>query len=326
MNSRVEDARLLCNDKENIKNFQKGINILETLAFNSLNSSTSRINALETLAQFDKAAASDVLCRIQDTIPFIIDSKQDPEAEVDILSHVATCKYFSSHERLTSVVCLHNNNYIMEPLNLFLKLASDNTVNPSYRVEACMYLIYSEGENFREKTIDVLKELISDHELSDKFRYEDIICKFNKKLGLETILNKDSLNVKYDEELLYELQIVYFNDRKNKIRNRLWSGQHLLQMSCTPNEIKDQIGEELLNIANNYSDEESSVMEIYNIKADAVDILIRVGLKKHADIARNILEELGDFSNDDDPSILKLKGTKTYITDAQNIHNVSIIK
>lgn len=329
MGSKIEFARLLCSNKENQQNFLKGVNILESLSFSNLNSSSGRTKALETLAEFDKNAAIDIIYRIRDSIPFILESKQDPEAEVEILSHMSSCPLISSHERLVCAVCLYNNNFVTEPLNLFLELASDKGILPSYRVEACMYLIYSEDIRYRENTIEVLKGLIEDTGLSNKIRYENIICKFNTELGLGTILNKERLNVRYDEALLFTLQSTYFQNRDNNIRYRILSGQHILQMKSVPPDVKEEVGEELLNIAKDYtgtagSDSDQSETDIYNIRADAADIIARLGNLRQVEIARGIIKELGDDDDGDSPSLLKLKGTRTYVSDAQNVHNASI--
>lgn len=328
MGSKIEFARILCTDKENQQNVLKGISTLESLSFSNLNSSSGRIRALETLAEFDKNAANDILSRIRDSIPFILGSKQDPESELEILSHMALSPLFDSHERLLCAVCLYNNDFVIEPLELFLELAGDKDISPPYRVEACMYLIYSEEERFRILTVNILKDFIEDLTLSDATRYDGIICKFNTNLGLNTILNKEKLNVRQDEPLLLELQSTYFRNKCNDVRRRILSGQHILQLKITPDEIKKEVGDELLDIAKNYIDETKPIMEIYNIRADAADTISRLGALDQIEAAREIIRELGEIYSEEDgaPSLLAIKGSRTYVSDAQNIHNAEINK
>jgi len=332
--TKLDLANKLCYEKEkDHQAFLKGLNVLEQLAISRSNTKERRLDAIKTLYKYDKDFATNVLVRILDMIQFLVgdeeETNEDYESEFYVITNVASYEFVPSHYRLLCAVCLYNNHFIFESMTLFYALVQNTFIIYKYRIEACMYLIYSEDQRYRDNVIGVLVSMIRDKTMSDKIRYEDTICKFNSKLGLNTIMNLKSLNVSYDENLLYTLQTVYFFDEENDVRYRILSGQHLLQMSCLSEEEREEIGHKLLNLAENFQDPELALEENNNIQADAADVVIRLGTKIQKQQAKNMIEKLGYFevqSTGKKVSLLTHRGLRSYIADSQNVHNKKINK
>lgn len=322
MATKLKQAETLCSDKVNL---QKGIQLLEQIALNRLQTDKTRFDALRKLYLVDKAAATDILSRIRDGIIFLTDAEQPVDAEVFIIYNAALGAFVDSHERILSAVCLYNNSFIQECMCLFELLAQDVSLMIDHRIEACMYLIYTEDERFRSIVIDVLTEIISDSILSNKYRYENVICKFNTETGLSTILNTTPLNVQYDEDLLHILQRTYFDNTDNDVRYRILSGQHLLQMVIVEEGEKTKIGERILEIAKDFQNNANfSPDEVVNIRADAADVVMRLGMDEQKEEAQTVIQGLGFFNTR--RNLLTQRGVISYVGDAQNIHNSSIRK
>jgi hypothetical protein len=164
--SKVNQAvALMHGKKDDHKDFLKGLGILRFLILNKLNSKENRLYALEVLHNYDKDEAHDILARFRDMLVFIDDGTE----EVFIITKMSLNSKLDSHERIVCAVSLFNNGFITECMEIFLFLAKDEKLSPSYRVEACMYLIYSNREDLREETINILNSIILNRNLTCEF-------------------------------------------------------------------------------------------------------------------------------------------------------------
>lgn len=336
MTTKIDQAVKLCeNRNKDISSFQKGVGILEKIVINRLQTKESRFDALRKLFSYDRAAANDILARIRDGIPFLLESEQSTDDEVFVLYNASLGAFVESHDRIVTAVCLYNNSFIQECMTLFQYLAQDGSLLLDYRVEACMYLVYTEDDRFRSIAVDVLTEIVGDTDLANQYRYEKVICKFNSKVGLCTILNNTELNVQYDEDLLHILQRTYFDNTSNDIRYRILSGQHLLQMEIVKDGERNTIGEKILEIARSFESpriENALVFspeDVTNIRADAADVISRLGTDDQQKEANEVIHSLGFFGSSEGGkrhNLLTHRGLISYVGDAQNIHNSSIRK
>jgi hypothetical protein len=129
------------------------------------------------------------------------------------------------------------------------------------------------------------------------------------------MLNTVKLRVPYDEEFVYGLQCVFFYRETNGIRERILSGQHLLQMLCVADDEKMKISETLLKVA-------SSTDFDLNTRADAADVVLRLGIGEQRLRARSIITDLG-YSAVDTKNNSLAERSRTIYTDSQNIHRFS---
>ena len=62
----------------------------------------------------------------------------------------------------------------------------------------------------------------------------------NLSAVLTSLKIDNTLVVPYDEEFVFALQVIFFYNDKNGIRERILSGQHMLQMQCVSQEEKKE--------------------------------------------------------------------------------------
>ncbi len=319
--NRIKKAQKLCSDISNKDNFDKGLFILGDLATNVLYNISTRLKAIEGLYTIAPDYGNDKISQIRDSLKYL--SENDSETEKNLIIEILHSHSINSHERLICAVCLFNNYFIVECYPCFWDLSNDESVILKYRVEAIRFLIYSEIEEYYEKTIQLLISIISDHDYTSNERYR-IIAGFNTKTGLNSLLNHQKLRVDYDENLMYQLQNVFFFDENNDFRDRILSGQHLLQLSTTSDEKKIQVGDTLLDLASNIILE--NLNDQINLRADAADVVQRLGDENQKRRATMIIHDLG-FAGSKNNRIKDLTHrVSTTYNNAQNVHDTQINK
>lgn len=307
--SKLEQAIDLCKDQKDNINFSKGLKLFDDLIMNRLLMPATRAKATMELYKIAKDEAIDKITRSRDSIPFLKNS-EEADREAEFLTKISKEPTMSSHERLMCAVSLYNNDFVGYCYDLFMHIMNDISVLIKYRVDASRYLLYSEiDENVLAAKRAILK-FIDTKEYPSEYRY-NIISSFNTKTGLFTLFNATRLDVKYSEKFLYKLQNKFFWNKKNG-RERILSGQHMLSMSekNVSDKEKRKIIEELFDIAENGID--GNMDE--NIRADAVDVIVRLGNARELIMAQQMLGQLGE------------RGKKTMYHDKQNIHDSSINK
>lgn len=285
----------------------KAISVYKEICLNTMLSPTTKIEALSSFVQRDVYHSREILIAMRDSYNFMKDGDAK-ENVTDTLKKVCQSSFIEDHERGVTAVMFYNSYRLDVCYDCFSWIARDENVSTTYRVDMTRYLFGSDNPDKKEVAIQVLIPIIKNVSLDSSYRYS-IIAGFTKRNGVSAYLNK-KIRIPYDENFVYSLQKPFFFDDRNGIRERILSGQHLLQMSIprnVPGEIQD-IEEVLMNIMKTNSEE--------NIRADAADVLIRLGTEESSSRARDAILEMGHSGS----------GVKTIYNNSQNIHVTSINK
>jgi len=296
------------------ENLKKGIQNYNRLCLNEGLGSDLRLKALCSFTKSVPDEGGDMILRLQDSLRFL--KGESLESTVKILVGVTRCTDFSSHQRVGTAVSLYNNYFFNVCYNCFADLANDRSVLVDYRVESARYLFGSEVEENVQLAQEALLEVIDTNLYPSEYRYK-IIAGFISRTGIATMLNFSKLKVPYDEEFVYGLQTNFFFNSKNGERERILSGQHLLQMECAEKSEKEEIAAELMALARNSKLEE-------NLRADAADVLLREGTKEQRKEAREIIVGLGRSPTGRAQTLAER--AQTIYSDSQNIHDETIGK
>lgn len=256
----------------------------------------------------------EMLIRIRDMIPFCKGQEQDRLVRLLVL--ITKNPGVDSHERSITATTLYNHAFLDVCFGCFEAIAVDKTVLVQYRVEACRYLFGSEVDNNKEISQECLIEILENLALPSEYRYK-IITGFISRTGFSTFLNTQKIKIPYDEEFVYGLQSCFFYEERNGVRERILSGQHMLGMQCVEGDEKEKIINILLDISKNEDYEE-------NIRADAADVVLRLGKSDAVEKAREIIMNLGysGLGKGDKKNILDR--VKTIYSNSQNIHDEKI--
>jgi len=258
--------------------------------------------------------ARDMIARQRDLLPFLAEPSLDQV--VKLLTKIARSPEIDAHERVMTTVCLYNHGYIDICYRCFSELASDTSLIITYRIEAARYLFGTQMEEYLEVAQDCLIDIVSSQEYSSEYRY-NVIAGYITKTGIATMLNSQKIRVPYNEEFVYGLQSNFFFNTENGIRERILSGQHMLDMSerNVKKEEKEKIGKMLIEIA--------SDSEKYDerARADAADVMMRMGSEEQRIIARRIIAELG-FSYDKNGKLTIIDKAKTIYSNRENVHQM----
>ncbi len=322
--SKLEKAISFCKNSSDYENFNKGLQIFNELITNSLLSVNIRIKALIGLYRIAPDEAIDKIVRFRDSLSFLEGEKLDQE--IKMLSSLIEYPQINSHERLLCAVCLYNNDYIEICYDLFAHLANDISVLVDYRIEATRYLFYSEVSSFIKIAKRCISMIIDSLEYPSTYRY-NVIAGFITTTGLSTMLNRERLNVEYNEKFVHQLQYKFFWNDKNGTRERILSGQHMLDMNekIVSNDDKNNIIHELLTTANEAEGEDEE--DTTNIRADAADVVMRLGNAEQKDKAKTVIRNLGFMIGGNGKRITSLSEKhRTVYSDKQNVHDSTINK
>jgi hypothetical protein len=300
------------NDIEDIDNFKKGITLFEQLCMSNNLTPDDKLDVLVCYLKACPESAKDMIYKWRDMIPFL--EKNELNDVIDLLCKITRCSEVDSHERMTTAVTLYNNCFLHVCYNCFIDIACDRSILVTYRIDSCRYLFGTQDPDYKQISQESLLEIIDTTEYPSEFRYK-IIAGFISKTGINTYLNYTKLKIPYDEEFVYGLQTNFFYNDKNGVRDRILSGQHLLQMELVESREKEEVGETLLNFAEDAKNDE-------NTRADAGDVIFRLGTSDQKKRARTIITDLG-FSTTDSHKIgvgSLMDRTKSIYSDSQNIH------
>lgn len=268
-----------------------------------------KIIFFKELANEHKEESLELLWKLRDIIPYT--KGYDLIDLISLLYKVSLLDLFGAHERIITATCLYNHGYVEYCYDCFKHLASSKNVELMYRVESAKFLFSSNNETHQRFAHSVIIELINDPQYESDKRYT-IITHFHSKKGIKSFLNKTKLRIPYDEEFVYGIHQSFFYKKENGIRERLLSGQHLLQMSISTEEEKEKIEHYFLTeIAGDVSLDE-------NTRADAADIVLRLSSKNEMKIkAREIIGKIG-YEQKGETFIEK---TETIYSNSQNVHD-----
>ena len=269
-------------EKEYQERLDKSVKIYKDLCLSSTLGPSDKMQVLVSFLKAVPDEGREMLIRLRDTLAFVAEKEMSDLIKLLVL--VTQNSGVNSHERSITAVTLYNHAFLNVCFQCFESIATDKCVLVDYRVDACRYLFGSEDSSRQELSQECLTEILEDYVLPSEYRYK-IIAGFISKTGVSTFLNKSKIKIPYNEEFVYGLQSTFFYSDGNGVRERILSGQHLLQMTCVDSEEKIKVGIILLEIAADPAFEE-------NIRADAADVVVRLGHPTQIEKARNLINEL----------------------------------
>lgn len=251
--------------------------------------------ALTLIARLDPETAVDVLRRVKDAHMFI-----PSESGIKLMLASAHIKAIPIAERMLVGVFLQQ----IQELEAYIKFFSDildlADTPIQDKLECCKYLINSESEKATQRAIEYLKNYINDPEINSIDKYKTIVS-YISSVGITSFYIYAPIPIQYNEQMCKELQLAFYTNTANGVRERILSAQYLLQIEAeeAPILIKD-----LFSIANDNGHEE-------DIRADALDVVLRLGDEESKAEAQQLLKSLGGEDG-------------TLYDDGQNVHNESI--
>ena len=305
----VIERDLSSDDNTKIENAK---NKASKLCMSEMYPSHNKFAIFQILVKYQNPLAMEILSRWRDSIMFY--DNGIPEI-IKLLAQVARSPLVVSHERIYTVVHLYNMSYFQVCYSCFSDITYDMSMDIKHRIEAAKYLFIGGGED-RETALDSISDIISEHMYSTKFRYETI-ASYISKTGIATSMNMQKIRVPYDEYFVLELQKIFFSDKKNQVQYIILSGQYILQADSADKDIKQTVISDLFGIAENTDNTE-------NIRADAADVILRLGDSVSKKRARNLIIELG--YGGDGRKVSVADRIKTVYNDSQNVHNDTIYK
>ena len=296
-----------------IEKLTTSIKLYKQLCMDPLIGVDDKIATLLSMIEHIPGEAEEMISRWRDMIPFMSGKYYD--ALVLLLVKISKNSAINAHERTMIAVALYNHAMLDVCFRCFETIAIDHKVPSDYRIEACRYLYGTDEAEYKEISQECLMDLLEDFSLRSDYRYK-IITGFISHKGVISYLNKSKIKVPYDEEFVYGLQMAFFQEKKNGVRERILSGQHLLQMKCVSDEEKLDVGDKIMNIVKDTSLDE-------NTRADAADVMMRLGNNKQSQEARQITVDMGHSAvNVRNENFLDR--VKTLYNNSQNMHDESI--
>lgn len=252
----------------------------------------------------------ELLYKIRDVLSYL--KGYDLDEMILFLYKLTLTNNINTHERIIISTGLYNRGYIEYCYDCFKSISLETATETKYKIEAAKFLFSSNNDVYREIAQNIIIETINHSNLDSARKYE-IITEFHSRKGIKTFLNKMRLRVPYDEEFVYDIHKIFFNNKENGIRERLLSGQYLLQMSLPTEEVKESIEDYFLQISENKDEYDE------NTRADAADIILRMSKRDQIKIkAREIIGKIGR----ENPASDKLMDrAETIYTNSQNVHD-----
>jgi len=298
LDAKLEEAIQLYADKE----IGASLNIFNELCRSKFDN-TSKLKIIIAFYDIAPQDAYDMITRWRDLLGFYKGDEFDEQ--VDLLMMLCKSPKVDPMRRIECAVSLYNNHVIHICYDAFQSIMEDTNVPALLRVEAVKYLLASMNEAYRELAIGLLVAIINNLSLASDFRYKTI-ASFHSRTGINTFTNATKLKVPLDEDLLHTLETTFFWERSNDIKDRILAAQVILQLKLSSSELKSKVTQELLAIAQNDLLSE-------NTKADAADVVLRLGDDVSMRKARDIITLLGYSGLG--------KGKKTIYNNSQNAHS-----
>lgn len=288
--------------------FEKGVEMFRDLCTGPGRTRAEKYKAVAAFLAAVPDEGIDMVKRWLDALQFVSDTEADEI--LDLLEDLLACPALPSHEKLTIAVTQYNKAYISRCYASFRKILDDATAHIDHRIEACRYLFATRLPELQAAAQEFLLRVIRAFVYPSAWRYR-VIAGFITKTGLATFLNSSKLAIEYDEAFVYKLQHVFFHEGRNGVRERILSGQHLLEMAGLDDAERADVEGTLLGFAADPALDD-------NARADAADVLIRGGTAAAQERAQQIVTELGF-------SAVPTKDRTVY-TNKQNVHAAEVGK
>lgn len=282
------------------ENINKAIAIFRKLLNSTVLNIPKKLQLLEYCFSELPDEALEILSMWRDGLKYY--RNEDLEHMLKLLQKFCLSDRFDSQQRILTAMCLLNSYYFDIVYPCFICLCNDPKVMVNYRAEAARQLFGTQEDYYVSIAENAIQEIIEIDSLPSKYRYETI-ARFDSKTGISSDLNMSKIRVPYCEVFLYRLQKTFFLNLNNETKYRILSGQKLLQLEITTDSEKEMVSNVLLDISRNEDFDE-------NIRADATDVVERLGTNDAKEEARRIRVEIG-FSG---------ANSKTVYSDSQNTH------
>ncbi len=276
----------------------------EELCLNYLYPPESKLLLLKKLSKKSPQSVEIILNCWRDSIPYYDQSMKD--RYISLLTSVVKCSDIDEFQRLLTAVNLLNTGVIDACYDCFASIAHDKSVDFIYRMDALKFLFSSQNIALESEAEELIKEEIKFHEIDSNIRY-NILLDFSSTRGLKTYVNSMSIKMACNTSFVLSLYNIYFNDEHNDMRNRILAGQYLLQKTSSREE-REKVANDLIAIASSENFEE-------NIRADAADVVYRLGSPSKSLASRKILSAIGSSASS--------KRTNFYQR-SQNVHETCI--
>ena len=284
----------------------ESLDLYRKLCMDPTASAEEKYDAVQSLLALAPDEGNDIVVRWCDAAPFI-DAGYD--AHQDLLDKTIGCPGLNSHEKLMVVVNQYNQGVLDRCYTNFAKLVNDPSILLDHRIEGCRYLFASTDSRYKDVAQTYLLSIINTtHDYSSLWRYK-IIANYISKIGVGSVTNFAKLPVEYDEDFVHILQTAFFTNDGNGTRERILSGQNLLEMKTVSSEEQKEVETALLEIADNPGHPD-------NLRADAADVLIRTTQGDTKARAQAIVAALGY-------SAVRTRDRTVY-SDRQNVHTTAI--
>ncbi len=265
-----------------------------------------KYEAVQSLLKIAPDAGNDIVVRWCDAAPFMAPAY---DTHQDLLGKMIGCSVLNSHEKLMIVVNQYNQGVLDRCYTNFSKLIKDSSVLLDHRIEACRYLFASTDPRYKEVAEKYLLSVINTtHDYSSLWRYK-IIANYISRTGVGAITNFAKLPVEYDEDFVHSLQTAFFTNADNGTRERILSGQNLLEMKTVSPQEQEEVETVLLGVADDPANPD-------NLRADAADVLIRKTKGETKARAQAIIAALGYSA--------VRRRDRTVYSDRQNVHTTAI--
>ena len=284
----------------------ESLDLYRKLCMDPAASAEEKYDAVQSLLTRAPDEGNDIVVRWCDAAPFI-DARYDDHQ--DLLDKTIGCPVLNSHEKLMVVVNQYNQGVLDRCYTNFAKLVNDPSILLDHRIEGCRYLFASTDSRYKDIAQTYLLSIINTtHDYSSLWRYK-IIANYISKTGVGSVTNFAKLPVEYDEDFVHILQTAFFTNDNNGTRERILSGQNLLEMKTVSSEERKEVETRLLEIADN-------PVHPDNLRADAADVLIRTTQGDTKARAQAIVAALGY-------SAVRTRDRTVY-SDRQNVHTTAI--
>lgn len=192
--------------------------------------------------------------------------------------------------------------------NIICSVSTTDLPSPC-RIECIIMLMESDGGAYTDKALSYLKTFVVDDSIECDFRYRSI-------LSLEKVKKEwDESDVDEDERppwdfYIRETQHTFLLHDPNDIYYRILSAQYILRHYRNPMTIELRESAQILLV--HFSQDTDTP---YNLRADAADVLMRLGDGDFTLLGRDTIEDLGR-----DP----VEGDHTVFGNAQNVHTEEV--
>jgi len=228
-----------------------------------------------------------------------------------LVEYIIDDPYFTTTEKFTRILSFFIGNVKTYVYSLFYKLLNSPLTRIIEKVEACKFLYYSGDDKYIPDIKKYTLELILDNSIDDRIRFESIACYISNLPLKSKYLDFEVEPISgVDEQLVVDLFNVFI--RQNIHPDKLiLAYTFLLEQTCDES-IKSDVELSLLNIAKSESFPNIEHDKTIRIRADAADVLWRLGTQYNEEAGR-LITIIGNMENE-------IELEKTIYRNSENIH------